>query len=286
MPEHDPAWYEAQYHTRAAIPEHPQILRYWTEASEAARGRLAGRLNLRYGDGTKETLDLFPAAQPSASGGAPLLVYIHGGFWRALDKRDHSFVAEPFVAAGVSVILPNYALAPYASIEQIVLQMVRAIAWIWREADILGVDRQRIAVAGHSAGGHLAAMMLACRWREIERRMPAQPLRGALALSGLYELEPLRHAPFLAPDLKLTEASALKLSPAWMRAPAGPLMALVGGDESEEFQRQNALIRERWGAEAVPVCETVPGRNHMNVLHELADPDSRAHKLALGLLGL
>lgn len=282
MPEHAPAWYDAQYNTRAAIPEHPQILQHWTDASKAARGKLRSKLDLRYGDGTKETLDLFPAAQPNA----PLLVYIHGGFWRALDKRDHSFVAEPFVAAGVSVVLPNYALAPYASIEGIVQQLVRAIAWIWREADTLGVDRQRIAVAGHSAGGHLAAMLLTCRWREIERRMPAQPLRGALALSGLYELEPLRHAPFLAPDLRLTEASALQLSPAWMPAPAGPLLALVGGDESEEFQRQNALIRERWGAEAVPVCETVPGRHHMNVLHELADPASRAHKLALGLLGL
>ena len=282
MPEHDPAWYDAQYHTRAAIPEHPQILQYWTDASKATRGKLRGKLDLRYGEGTKETLDLFPAAQPNA----PVLVYIHGGFWRALDKRDHSFVAEPFVAAGVSVVLPNYALAPYASIAQIVQQMVKAVAWIWREADALGVDRQRIALAGHSAGGHLAAMLLACNWRDVERRMPAQPLRGALALSGLYELEPLRHAPFLAPDLKLTEASALQLSPAWMPAPAGPLLALVGGEESAEFQRQNALIRECWGEAAVPVCETVPGRNHMNVLHELADPASRAHRLALGLLGL
>jgi arylformamidase len=282
MPEHDPAWYDAQYHTRAAIPEHPQILQYWTDASKATRGKLRGKLDLRYGEGTKETLDLFPAAQPNA----PVLVYIHGGFWRALDKRDHSFVAEPFVAAGVSVVLPNYALAPYASIAQIVQQMVKAVAWIWREADALGVDRQRIALAGHSAGGHLAAMLLACNWRDVERRMPAQPLRGALALSGLYELEPLRHAPFLAPDLKLTEASALQLSPAWMPAPAGPLLALVGGEESAEFQRQNALIRERWGEAAVPVCETVPGRNHMNVLHELADPAARAHRLALGLLGL
>ena len=286
MPDHDPAWYDAQYHTRAAIPEHPEILRYWTEASEAARARLRGKLDVRYGAGTKETLDLFPAVQQNLHGGAPLLIYIHGGFWRALDKRDHSFVAEPFVAAGISVILPNYALAPYASIEHIVLQLVRAITWIWREADTLGIDRHRIALAGHSAGGHLAAMMLACNWRDIERRMPAQPFRGALALSGLYELEPLRHAPFLAPDLKLTEASALKLSPAWMPAPAGPLMALVGGDESAEFQRQNTLIRERWGEAAVPVCESVPGRNHMNVLHELADPASRAHKLALGLLDL
>ena len=278
----DPAWYDAQYHTRAAIPEHPQILQHWTDASKATRGRLRGKLDLRYGEGTKETLDLFPAAQPNA----PLLVYIHGGFWRALDKRDHSFVAEPFVAAGASVILPNYALAPYASITQIVQQMVKAVAWIWREAEALGVDRQRIALAGHSAGAHLAAMLLACNWRDIERRMPAQPLRGALALSGIYELEPLRHAPFLAPDLQLTEATALQLSPAWMPAPAGPLLTLVGGEESAEFQRQNALIRERWGETAVPVCESVPGRNHMNVLHELADPAARAHRLALGLLGL
>lgn len=286
MPEHDPAWYDAQYHTRAAIPEHPQILQYWTDASKATRGKLRGKLDLRYGEGTKETLDLFPAAQPNGGTGAPVLVYIHGGFWRALDKRDHSFVAEPFVAAGVSVILPNYALAPYASVAQIVQQMVKAVAWIWREAEALGVDRQRIALAGHSAGGHLAAMLLACNWRAIERRMPAQPLRGAIALSGIYELEPLRHAPFLAPDLKLTEESALQLSPAWMPAPASPLLALVGGEESAEFQRQNALIRERWGEAAVPVCETVPGRNHMNVLHELADPASRTHGLALGLLGL
>lgn len=279
---HDPAWYDAQYHTRAAIPEHPQILQHWTDASKATRGRLRGKLDLRYGGGTKETLDLFPAAAPDA----PVLIYIHGGFWRALDKRDHSFVAEPFVAAGASVILPNYALAPYASIAQIVQQMVKAVAWVWREAEALGVDRRRIALAGHSAGGHLAAMLLACDWRAVERRMPAQPLRGALALSGIYELEPLRHAPFLAPDLQLTEATALQLSPAWMPAPPGPLLALVGGEESAEFQRQNALIRERWGEAAVPVCESVPGRHHMNVLHELADPAARAHRLALGLLGL
>jgi arylformamidase len=287
MPQHPPAWYDAQYHTRAAIPEHPAILRYWTEASEDARAQLRGsRLDLRYGPGPNETLDLFPAARPSNGQGAPLLVYLHGGFWRALDKRDHSFVATPFVQGGVSVILPNYALAPAVSIAHIVMQMVRAIVWIWCEADALGVDRNRIAVAGHSAGGHLATMLLACRWRDVERRMPAQPLRGVLSLSGLYELEPLRHAPFLAPDLRLTEAVALRLSPACMPAPAGPLMALVGGDESEEFHRQNALIRERWGDAAVPVCESVPGCHHMNVLHTLADPQARAHRLVRQLLGL
>lgn len=285
-PEHPAAWYDAQYHTRAAIPEHPQILKYWADASAATRARLGGRLDLRYGPGPNETLDFFaPAGRPPAAG-APLLVHIHGGFWRALDKRDHSFVAEPFVAAGAAVALPNYALAPAVSLEQIVLQLVRCMAWLWREAGALGVDRRRIAVVGHSAGGHLAAMLLACRWPVVDAALPEQPWRGALALSGLYELEPLRHAPFLAPDLKLSAESALQLSPAWMPAPAGPLLALVGADESAEFQRQNALIRARWGAAAVPVCATVPGRHHMNVLHELADPAARAHGLALGLLGL
>jgi arylformamidase len=172
------------------------------------------------------------------------------------------------------------------SIEHIVLQVARAVAWTWRHAREHGGDPGRIVVAGHSAGGHLAAMMLACRWPELAPDLPPRVVRGALALSGLYELEPLRHAPFLAPDLRLDAASARRLSPAAMPAPEGPLVALVGGDEKPEFHRQNRLIRRRWGARAVPVCEAVPHRHHMGILRELAEPGSRTHRLALGLLGL
>jgi arylformamidase len=129
-------------------------------------------------------------------------------------------------------------------------------------------------------------MMLALQWPVFSPELPGDLVKGAVALSGVFDLEPLRHAPFLAPDLRLDEPSAIRLSPAWMPAPQGPLIALVGGDESEEFLRQNRLIRRRWGAKAVPICETVPGRHHMNVLHDLADPNARAHQLTLELLGL
>jgi arylformamidase len=232
-----------------------------------------------------ERLDVFLPDEPG-SAPAPVLVHIHGGYWRALDKRDQSFVAAPFTAAGAMVVVPNYALCPQVRIADIVMQMVQALAWVWRHAAEHGGDPHRIVVTGHSAGGHLAAMTLACRWNAFAADLPADLVRSAVAVSGLFDLEPLRHAPFLAPDLRLDEALARKLSPAALPAPAGPLHALVGGDEKPEFQRQNRLIRRRWGARAVPVCEAIPRRHHMSILRDLADPSARAHRLALSLLGL
>lgn len=276
-----PPWYDAQYNSRGRIPEHPAILQFWAEASAAARARGRCVLDIAYGDGERERLDVFPAARP----GAPVLVYIHGGYWRALDKGAQSFVAPPFVEAGAMVVLPGYALCPAVTVEHIVLQLTRALAWVWRHAAEHGGDPRRIAVAGHSAGGHLAAMMLACRWPQVAPDLPAGLVRQALAISGLFDLEPLRHAPFLAGDLRLSAEDARRLSPANMQAPAGRLLAVVGGDESEEFHRQAALIAHAWGPATVPVCERVPGRHHMNILHDLADPATRLHALARSMLG-
>jgi arylformamidase len=235
-----------------------------------------------YGDAGSEKLDIFGARGVR---GAPVLVYIHGGYWRALDKADQSFVATPFVKAGGVVVLPNYALAPVVSVRHIVLQMVQALVWVQRNISAHGGNPKHIVVAGHSAGGHLAAMMLACQWPAVAADLPAQLLRAALSISGVFDVEPLRHAPFLAPDLQLTAAEARALSPALMAAPRrGRLLAVVGADESPEFQRQNRLIRQAWGPRVVPVCEAVPGRNHMDVLNALAEPGSRLHALAMGLL--
>ncbi|MCW5659352.1 MAG: alpha/beta hydrolase [Burkholderiaceae bacterium] len=278
----DPAWLDVQYNNRARIPEHPQIFARWAESSKLARERLKSTLDIRYGDQPGETLDVFPAAQP----GAPVLVFIHGGYWRSLDKSDHSFLAPSFVDAGVTVVVPNYALCPSVTIEAIALQMTRALAWVWRNPGVHSGDPNRIAVAGHSAGGHLAAMMLSCRWKDVGEDLPPKLVPGALSISGLYDLEPIRNTPFLQQDLQLTPQSVKRLSPAFFPRPRGTLYTVAGINESDEFLRQNQLIRDQWGPTTVPVCETIPGRHHLDVLHDLADPQARLHELALRLLGL
>ena len=282
MPRHDPAWLDGQYNNRARVPEHPEILDRWARSSQLSRDGISRRLDIAYGQGPGETLDIFP----TTAANAPVLVFIHGGWWRALDKKDHSFVAPAFVKAGAMVVLPNYDLCPKVPIDDIALQMTRALAWTWRNAALYGGDPRRIVVAGHSAGGHLAAMMLSCDWKAVGRDLPAHLVSKALSISGLFDLEPLRHTPFLQSDLRLTPASVRRLSPAGFPAPRGTLYSAVGGDESEEFLRQSSLIQQRWGRKVVPVNEALPGLNHFNVLHDLVDPGMRLHAMAIELLGL
>jgi arylformamidase len=291
-PRLDPAWLDAQYNNRALVPDFAPIVDGWAKASALARDISQAKthghahLDLAYGDGPSETLDIFPTPANGA-GSVPVLVFIHGGYWRALDKSDCSFLAPSFNADGAMLVVPNYALCPAVSIEHIALQLARAVVWLWHNVARFGGDPSRIALAGHSAGGHLVTLLLSCRWRDLDIHLPLQPLAGALSISGLYDLEPIRHTPFLQPDLKLTPASVARLSPAFFPRPKGTrLYATVGLDESSEFQRQNALIRDVWGPTAVPVCETVPHTNHFTILNTLADPKSRLHDLALRLLGL
>jgi arylformamidase len=278
----DTAWLEAQYNNRKRIPEHPRIFEQWRSDSAAVRARRACALDLAYGPGPGETLDVFGAAQANA----PVLVFIHGGYWRSLDKSDHSFVADAFADAGAMVVVPNHALCPAVTIEQIALQMVDALAWVFRPAAVHGGDARRIVVAGHSAGGHSAAMLLCCDWPAVAPDLPAGLVRAALAVSGVFELEPLRHTPFLQADLRLTAESAQRLSPVNFAAPRGKLLVTAGALESEEFLRHSRAIRTAWGRRAVPVCETVPGANHLTALHDLADAGGRSHQLALQSLGL
>ena len=279
----DTQWLDVQYNNRARIPDHAALFERWREASGLARqGSPGALLNQAYGEHPDERSDVFPSSQP----GAPILVFIHGGYWRSLSKDDHSFVAPALVQAGATVVLPEYSLCPAVSIEQIALQMAQALAWVYRHASDWGGDPKRIVLAGHSAGGHLAAMLLCCRWRDLGPDLPPQLVHGALSISGLFDLEPLRHTPFLKDDLRLTPASVKRLSPAFFPRPKRPLMAVVGVEESEEFLRQNLLIRHQWGPSAVPICETVAYCHHLNIVNGLADPASRLHHLALRLLGL
>jgi arylformamidase len=286
MPPPHPAWLDSQYNNRALVPDHAQHLSAWAEASARVRQQAPAGLDLPYGDQPSARLDVFAPARRRSDSLAPVLVFVHGGYWRSLDKADHSFLAPAFTAHGACVVVPNYALCPAVTIPEIALQMTQALAWVWRHIRDWGGDPGRIVVAGHSAGGHLAAMLLACHWPRVAPDLPPGLVQGALSISGLHDLAPLRHTPFLHDSLRLTPAQVRMASPAGWPAPAqGRLLALVGGDESAEFQRQNRLIQQAWGPERVPVCEALPGLNHFSVLGALAQPQHRLHALARQLLG-
>jgi arylformamidase len=277
----DKALLSKQYNNRELVPEHPQFFARWSEASARARGTMRRRLDIPYGDKPGETLDLFPA-----KGDGRCMTFIHGGYWRSLDKKDFSFLAPAFVDAGVSLAVVNYDLCPRVSMEEIVRQMLRASRWLWLNAGELGADPDRLYVSGHSAGGHLTAMMMCALWPQFDSRLPKDLWKGGLAISGLYDLRPLLEVDFLQQDLRLDPASALRLSPAFV-APAtrAPVMTCVGGDESGEFLRQNALLGERWRA-AFAGDIAMPGRNHFSVLDGLAEPRNPLFQGALQLMKL
>ena len=277
-----PAELDRQYNARAAIPEHPGIFARWAARSALARQERHCEPDYYYGATPAETLDVFPAGKP----GAPLLVFIHGGWWRSLDKRDFSFLAPAFVDAGASVALIHYSLAPKARIEDIVRQALRACAWCWRNARSLGADPDRLHVAGHSAGGHLAAMMLAADWPAYAPDLPPLLLRGGLAISGVFDLEPVSRTPFLKQDLRLDRTAARRVSPVRYTPPRSvPLHTAVGAAESAEFHRQSRLIRDAW-----PHCAaghlTLDGHNHLTVAEALGFPASPLHRSALRMMGL
>ena len=278
----DAAWLRAEYDLRARHPEHTELFARWRTASALVRRIESQRVDVRYGPGEGETLDVYPTPRANA----PVLVFLHGGYWRSMDKADHAFLAPTFTAEGALVMIANYALCPAVGIEHIALQCTRLLAWVHRHAALYGGDPARVFVVGHSAGGQLAAMLLSCRWKEVDRGLPPHAVAGALAISGLFDLEPLRHAAFLQADLRLTPASVRRLSPASFPRPRRPLHVVVGAQETAEYRRQAALIRDRWGPDAVPVCETIPGVHHYTILHDLADPNGRVHAIARRLMGL
>ena len=289
-PLNDPVWLEVQYNNRARVPEHVQHFERWGRLSREARERLVCLPDVAYGHGPRETLDIFPARRRDDEALAPVLVFIHGGYWRSLDKSQHSFLAPAFVNQGGCVVMPNYALCPSVTIPDIALQMVQALAWVYRNIAVHGGDPRRISIVGHSAGGHLAAMLLACDWERYAADLPEDLVNNVLSISGVFDLEPLRHTPSLQDVLRLTPEAVRMASPAWLPCvlPAederGVLLSVVGGNESGEFIRQAQLIRETWGELLVPICETLPGLDHFTVLDALVHPRHRLHKLALQLL--
>ncbi len=271
---------ERGYNNRAAVPDHPRWLAYFTEASAKARAVLSPTVDLRYGPGAKETLDLFlPRGRARGT-----FLFLHGGYWRMLDKSDFSFVALPFVARGYAVAVANYDLCPDVSIATIVDEATRALAWLAREGAAHGANPDRIVVGGHSAGGHLAAMLFTTDW--AAHGFTREPFLAGVSLSGVHDLAPMVQFSFNA-DFKLDEREAARLSPSHLTPRSrAPLVLAAGADETSEFVRQTRILWDAWPANRPAGAEgphLIPDRNHFNVVVDFADTGSEITRATLAL---
>jgi arylformamidase len=249
--------------------------------AKAARDSTGSQLNLQYGTSAAERLDFFAAPGRER----PLLIFLHGGYWRALDKDDFSWIAPEYVTAGISVAIVNLALVPVTPLAEIVQQVRRACVWLYQNARSLHVDAGRIVCAGHSAGGHLTAMMLATNWGELSAALPRRLLAGAVTLSGLFDLEPLTRADFLRQDLGLSQRHARELSPAFLEwHNEAPMLRAVGALESNEFHRQSSVIASKWPGACGHALIEVPNCHHLSVCDAFIDKESVLFQATRSLL--
>lgn len=271
MDERDPISVERDYNSRLAVPEHPRFFERWERDSQFVRSTLEAALDIAYGPDPRHRVDLFPASAPRG-----LLVFIHGGYWRTLDKSFFSWIAPPFVAAGVSVANVNYRLCPQVRIGQIIDDVIAAAN------GMLASDskQKRVVVCGHSAGAHLAAALL-CAPRERLSFDPAR-IAGAVAISGIFDLEPMLHYSANA-DLRLDAAEARRVS-VHDKTPtiAAPLVIAAGELETAGFGRQARLLAQAWASQTRE-CLILPGLNHFSILDALVERSQLLHSATLAL---
>lgn len=274
--------FDRLYNARASVPDCLPFLKEYTDYSAQARGQVSGSLGVPYGSHPDEILDIFPAS----AAGAPVYFFIHGGYWRALASSDSQFMAPAFHAAGATVVAVNYSLAPQASLERIVDQCRRALAWAYANIAQYNGDPARIHVSGSSAGGHLAGMLLAGGWHAAYG-VPAGVVQSASPISGLFDLRPLVYT-HINSWIGLDAESAVSLSPTAALPDAGcPILVAWGEHETSEFKRQSRGYLQEWRGRGFPGTELeVAGANHFNVLMQLRDPESALARATFALMGL
>jgi arylformamidase len=266
---------EAEYNNRARVPEHPGIIAGWKEnAAVYRRSHPYSELGLTYGTSPRQIIDLF---WPDASRDAPIALFIHGGYWQALDPSHFSHLARAANANGVALALAGYDLCPQVSVSVIIDQVRAAALYLWRR------HGRRLVASGHSAGGHLTACLVATDWKAFDSAVPENLVPSGISISGLFDLEPL--VPTSVNNaLKLDREEARRLSPLdWPVAEGLTLDAWVGSAESSEYLRQSRIVAENWktkGAETL--YREIEGANHFTVLEPFADPASEISQRLAG----
>ena len=260
--------YEVEYNNRARVPEHPAILARWQRDAAAFRAsHKHSELGLAYGKSERQKIDLF---WPGAARDAPIALFLHGGYWRALERESFSHMAAGANARGLAFALAGYELCPTVMISEIIEQVREAAAFLGRR------HGGPIVACGHSAGGHLAGCLVATDWKQRGADLPADLTPTGLSISGLFDLSPLVQTSMNA-DLRLDAAEVQRTSPIFWPVPAGARAfdAWVGADESAEFLRQSRIIADAWKQKGLTTrYEAVGGANHFTVLDPLTKPDS------------
>lgn len=267
----DRARLDAAYNNTAAVPERGAIVADWAARSAAVRRERTGHFDLRYGDTPRERIDLFFAADPKA----PTLAFIHGGYWQMNDKENFAFLAEGLAPGGINLALVEYTLAPAARMDRIVAELRRSVGWLANHLGDYGADPAQLYVAGHSAGGHLTAMT-----------MTQRAVRGGLAISGIYDLEPIR-LNYLNEKLGLDPQEAERNSPLLHLPPmAGELVVAYGTKELPELCRQSIEYAQAWTERGLAGhLLPVDGADHFTILEALADPQGALTRALLDMIG-
>lgn len=274
---------DRQYNARAAVPGYEKIFEEWRARSADYRQRSAWELDVSYGSSERETLDLFLPDRADA----PVHIFIHGGYWRLMDKSDFSYLAEGLVSEGALVAVVNYGLCPAVTISEITRQMRTACKWLWQNCSKYGGNPNSIHISGHSAGGQQTGMLMATDWPSFSPELPLDLIKSGVPVSGLFELEPMRYLP-LNEDLNLDEESAHRNSPIFLNPITdAPLSIVVGSEESDEFHRQSSDFAAQWrkrGARTAYV--ELPGLNHFTVVDQMKHPDNPLTAIMLRHMGL
>lgn len=268
---------EKFYNARASIGNDiaNEIFAGWAARSERTRTTLPCQLGITYGNSPRQFLDIFPVPNKNA----PVMLFIHGGYWQALDPHFSSFISEGLTAIGFCTVIVGYDLCPDVSINQITNQVRQAVSYVWRNIEDHGGDRSAIHVSGHSAGGHLAAAMMATNWKDVDVTLPKQLIKGGVAISGVFDLLPLIDTT-INEKLGLDSDSAHASSPMFAEpVVSAPLILAVGSLEGEGFESQSDRLRDNWGKYVSIHRMTLQGCHHLAALEELSTPGSELLKV-------
>ncbi len=279
---------DAEYNLEQTVPDVSLYADFYLRESEKVRAEMEHRLNVPFGPTLAEHLDLYPApgTEPGDGGTATVLVYVHGGYWRSRTSKEFGFVARGPASKDVATVIVNYALCPYVTMDEIVRQSRAAVTWAYKNAASFGGDPERIHVAGHSAGGHLTAMLLTTDW-EGDYGLPTDIIKGACAISGLFDLAPFPYT-FAQPKLQLTWEQVLRNSPI-LHVPdtAPPLLLAYGEGETAELKRQSEDFLAAWQAKSLDAdLLPLPGKNHYDVIDGFLDAGSPLCSALLERMGI